>query len=257
MQNLIRISLLPLVATLILSLAGVTYAEDGSAETSVTVGATTSRSKPRPTPLQVMQEKKARLLENARSIRQNLRGDLQEERAETRVELRAATSGPERRDIIKGSLEDRKEVRADARAEIKGNIKERLQALIKTHVGSIIRRLGAAFKQFDNIIERIDSRIQKLKQRGVDTSSVEASLSTSASLVATAKENAGALSTLVGSVSESSDAASVKEQLRTATDKATASVKAAHRALLETAKMLSAIIRASASVESSSSTEEN
>ena len=120
-----------------------------------------------------------------------------------------------------------------------------------------MRRMNAALNQFENIVTRIESRIEKLKARGVDTASVEASLSTSVGLVATAKVDVQALSTLVASVTESSDAASVKEQLRAAIDKATGSVKAAHRALLDTAKALSALVRVSAEAEASTSTETN
>ncbi len=263
MQNVLKISLLPLIAAVIFGLAGIVYAEDGTAETSasaevtMTVQATTTRPRPRPMPLQVMQEKKAQLREGVRGAVQDMRGDLKEEHLETRVEMRNATSGAERRDIMKGSVEDRKEIRGDARAEIKGNIKERLRALVKTHVGAAMRRMNTALNQFDNIIERVDSRIEKLKGRGIDTASVETSLSTSVGLVATAKADVQALSTLVESVNESSDAASVKEQLRAAIDKATASVKAAHRALLDTAKALSALGRASTQADTGTSAETN
>lgn len=262
MQHVLKLSLLPLIAAAILGFTGIAYAEEGSsgetgasADVTMTVRATTTR--PRPMPLQIMQDKKAQLRGDIRDVRQEMRGDLKEERLETRVEMRNATSGDERRDIMRGSVEDRKEIRGEARLEIKGNIKERLQALVKTHVGAVIRRTNAALNQFENIVTRIESRIEKLKTRGVDTASVEASLSTSVGLIATAKVDVQALSTLVASVTESSDPASVKEQLRAAIDKATASIKAAHRALLDTAKALSALVRVSAEAEANTSTETN
>ncbi len=264
MQNIVKISLPPIALAILLGFTGMAYAEENSsgetsasAEVTMTVQATTTRPKPGPMPLQVMQEKKGELRQRAKDVRQEMRGDLKVERLETRVEMRNATTGAERRDIMKGSVEDRKEIRGEARAEIKGNIKERLQALVKTHVGAVMRRTNAALNQFDNIVTRIESRIEKLKARGVDTATVEASLSTSAGLVATAKVDVQALSTLVASVTESSDAASIKEQLRAAIDKATASVKAAHRALLDTAKALSTLVRASATAETSASVESN
>ena len=243
MQHIAKISLLPIALGMLFCLAGIAYAEENGSGTA-TVQATTTR--PRPMPLQIMQDKKAQLRGDIRDVRQEMRGDLKEERLETRVEMRGATSGPERRDIMRGSVEDRKEIRGEARLEIKGNIKERLQALVKTRIGAVIRRTNAALNQFDNIIERIESRIEKLKARGIDTASVETSLATSVGLVATAKTDVGALSTLVASVTEASDPATIKEQLRVAIDKATASVKAAHRALLDTAKALSTLVRASA-----------
>ncbi len=255
MQTIVKLGVFPLAAVFALSVAGVAHAQDAGAQMNVTMEATVRPA--RPMPLDIMLEKKAQLRGDIRNVREEMRGDLQVERVETRVQMREAATGTARRDIMKESIEDRREIREDARAEIRGTLQERIQALVQTHIGNALQRMKTALGRFDNIIDRIESRIEKLKAAGTDTASVEASLATSASLVATAKADAQAVSDLVISVKAASDTASVKEQLRSTIEKATASIKAAHNSLFETAKKLSALVRASAEADTNATVETN
>lgn len=236
MQNILKVSLFPILVAVVLGFMGVNFAhaeETGaSAEANVSVEATLP---PKPNPLQI--------------IRANLRENIKEHRTEVLTDLKNATAGAERRGVMQDARDDR--------AEFRANIKERLQTLMRTHIGWIIHRLNAALNHFDNIVTRIESRIEKLQARGVDTASVEASLLTATGLMATAEIDVQALSDLIDSVTPDSDPATVKAEIRAAIEKTTASVKAAHRALLATAKMLTELVRTSIEVHATSSVEVN
>ncbi len=236
-----------LASILLVGGAQVAQAQEAEVEAEVEISAqaTTSRPSlpqrpPRPQPLM-------QLREDARERIIDLREGMQERRAEIRVDMQNASSGEDRRTIIKEMRENREEIR-DRAQEIRGNIKERLQVLVRTHVGAVVKRSENALNMFDNLVNRMESRIEKLKERGADTASVEASLSASVALITTAKANLGGLQTLVASVQESSDPAVVKAELRVAIEKVTASIKAAHASLLATARSL-AQLSASTSAE--------
>lgn len=237
---------IPLAAMLIL-MSGVVfaYAQDDSIE--IQAGVRVETPTPRPRPLQLLHDKRIELQQNARDAVKEIRQDAKNIRADVRLDIKAATTGAERRDILKDAREDRADVRA--------SIKTRLQGAVRANLGAAINRLHAATKGFDSLISRMESRIEKLKGRGIDATSVEATLSTAVSLTATAKADAEALSSIIGSVSDESDVASVKAQIRSGIEKATASTKAAHQALLKAAQELSALVRANAgSAEASGST---
>lgn len=220
MQRTLTFSIAPLLAALlIISFAGIVRAQT-SAEVDVEVKATTSG------PLRLLNQK-----------RLELKADIRTQYEETREGWKSASTTDERR----GLLEDRKEFRE--------NIKERLQVLVRTHIGSAIARLNAAIRHFERFTDRIESRITKLEERGMDTTSVEASLATAISLTATAKADVDALSTLVASVTAESDPETVKAEIRAAIQKAVESVKAAHKAFKETVRELAALVKASVEVE--------
>ena len=231
--------ILLIVSVLIFASASMASAQDTSVETSASVETNTGGQLPqKPRPLQLLHDVRA-------NVKNTVLGEIRDMKIETRVDLKVATTGAEKRAVVQDARGEFKEVRS--------NVKERLQALFRTHLGSAIARLNAALRHFDNIVERIESRIEKLKGRGVDTTSVEASLATSVGLIAVAKADVQALSDLLSSVSPTSDPETVKAGVRAAIEKATASVKAAHRSLVDTAKQLAALVRASVEINSTTS----
>jgi len=217
----------PLAAALLLagSVAPAFAQIDGSIEIQATTRAGTST--PRPRPLQLLYDKRMELQRDAKTIRANVRFD-----------IKAATTAAERRDIRTGAQEERKDTRA--------GVKARVQAVMRANLGAALMRLGAANKSFDALIRRMQSRIGKLNDRGVDTASVEATLSTAISLTAEAKADAEAFFGVIGSVTDTSDVESLKARIRAAIEKATASAKAAHAALLKAAQELAALANAGA-----------
>ena len=208
-----------------------------SASTEISAEVQTAPLKTRP--LQLLREKSMELKEKARTQVEDLKDEATEIRTNVRIDLKNASSGPERHDIVR-----------DARTELKANLKERLQALFRTHLGSVIARLNIALQHFNNFVSRIESRIEKLQERGVDATSVEASLTVAVSAIATAEADVEALSSLVSSVTDASDTETVKAEIRATINKAVESVKAAHRALVATTKDLVALVRASATINS-------
>lgn len=158
-----------------------------------------------------------------------------------------ATNSPEERMRVQEAR--------DRAQELRGSLRDRLHALTQTHLGNIVHRLNAALERFNNLIARIESRIEKLQEREIDTESVEASLEISVRLVAGAEADIQALERLIESVSDSDDAESVRAEIRAAVRKAIESIKAAHRGLLSTAKMLVALVRTSPGVDISTATD--
>ena len=235
--------LLLLTLALIFASASTAFAEDVSAEASVSAEAKVeagSGGKPRP----------LQLLNNVRTnIKDKAQRELREIKVETRADLKTASSSAEKRAILQDAKEGRKEIR--------GDMKERLQVLLRTHLGSAIARLNAAVRHFDNIIERIESRIEKLKDRGLDTASVEATLKVAMDAAAVAKVDVQALSSVGASITASSTAETVKTEIRTAVKKAMESVKVAHQALLKTSRELSALVKVSAQINSTTTVDTN
>jgi DNA repair exonuclease SbcCD ATPase subunit len=86
----------------------------------------------------------------------------------------------EKRDENKQRRQDRlEELRRDVREKVatrQAQAKTRVLEKIKEIFGKIINRYNAALARLDTISERIASRIDKLNEKGVDTSEAEAKL---------------------------------------------------------------------------------
>ena len=78
----------------------------------------------------------------------------------------------EKRENFQEKKQDIYEKIATRQAEVKQHVVEK----IKNVFSKILRRFNAALKRLDKIAQRIATRIDKLKARGVDTSSAEAAL---------------------------------------------------------------------------------
>lgn len=64
-----------------------------------------------------------------------------------------------RTDIVRGQIEERRD-------EIRNQLRDRIKNLL----GNIKRRMNAAIERIGNIADRIESRVEKLSERGVDES---------------------------------------------------------------------------------------
>lgn len=229
---------------LILGFASITFAD-----TDVSVTAEVDVETKPLRPIQLLREQHENI--------QKMQDDIKRTRMEAVMEVKSATSGLDRKEIMQTARENQEGTRQEMR-DARETFRERLQTLVKTHIGTIVRRLNAALEHFDSLVARIESRIEKLQSEGIDTAPVEASLAISVNLVSAAKTDTQALVSLIDSVQDTSDADSVKTAIRAAIQKATESVKAAHRGLLSTAKMLVALVRTShvdTSVETSAQVE--
>ncbi len=251
MQLTLQRTLLVALGVLLIAFGTVSFAhaEDDatvqvSAETTVQVDVRTATGTPpkfRPgAPFQNKQLKE---------FKENAKDAIKDVSAKARIEMRAASSSGEKKNIMENLREKKEDLKNDRKEKMQ-SFKERIQLLARTHIGASINRFTAAINHFENIAERIESRIDKLNDRGINTVNVEASLKTAVDLTATAKADVAALKTLLNSVTDTSDPATVKAQIRAAIEKATASIKAAHQALMKTARELSALVRASGGINS-------
>lgn len=249
-----------MLAALILAFgsASIVSAEDASVETDTSVSAETEVTvdvrptlplKPRPAQILHNRQLKA-FTDNAQDAIKNVRKNIRDLPIKAGLEMRvASTSGEHKNNIIENLRKKQAEFKGERKAKVE-NLKERIQALARTHLGGAITRLSAAIRHFENIAERIESRIEKLNERGIDTASVEASLEAAVALTATAKVNVGALKDLINSVTDFSDPETVKAEIRAAIEKATASVKAAHQQFIKAARELSALVQTSIEINS-------
>lgn len=178
------------------------------------------------------------LLRQQRATIDQVKDEMRVRQLNVTSDVKTASSGPERRAIMRERREQNEETR-----DIRGTFRDRLHALVQTHIGGIVRRFNTALDRFDSLVERMESRIEKLQDEDVDTANVEASLAISVGLVDEAKVDVQAVVDIVESVTDESEGDSVREELRRAIREAIQGVKTAHRGLLSTAKMLVEIVR--------------
>jgi len=134
-------------------------------------------------------------------------------------------------------IQDFKEKVATRQSELRTKTVNR----IKTYFSKILRRLTAAQTRLDKIEDRIASRIDKLKEKGVDTSKAEAALiqaenagSAAASAIDNAQLEIGAIDAQSATVREAVSAA------KTAVKQAKQALVSYHKALVAAIRQLKA-----------------
>lgn len=140
-------------------------------------------------------------------------------RADTNVQVRTTGQAPER----KGS-----------EAETGGDFK----SILRVHGGVIKNRFRLAVSQMNGLLMRIDSRLGKMAETGVDIT-VAGKAKTDAELaVDKAEADAQAVADFVANVPDGSDRATVKAELETKLRTANTSLKAAHEAVMKAVRAL-------------------
>jgi|GEM_PF-2062578 len=168
------------------------------------------------------------------------------------VKVKAGMEGGARMDVLK-------ERNASSTEPRRG-----LKALLLTHGGVIKNRFRLAIEHMNNILQRMDSRLGKMADEGVDTSA-SAKLKVEAEVaVDKAEADAKAVADYVAGVDETDDRATVKTELAAKIRAAHQSMKAAHEAvrkavksLVDLAKAQKPKVDANASVETSVEAETN
>jgi hypothetical protein len=177
------------------------------------------------------------LKQRAKEIRDGAQGARVELRQETRADFKAATSSDERRGVIKDFVSDRIDI-AKNRLASSTALRRDMKAAIRWHGGLIRERFAVAIRQFDKIVARIESRIDKLQAQGVATATAEAELDIAKLAIIEAKADVQAVADFVGSVEDATDRSAVKAELQALIRTAHESIKAAHAALVKTARLL-------------------
>ncbi len=130
------------------------------------------------------------------------------------------------------------EQRQELRQEQQSALRETIQQRIINLSANMSNRMEAAIERFYNIIGRLESRIGKLKQTGVDTAIVETKLREATQLLAEAKTKLNNIDNLVYSATTSTQPKSDWKIVRETYLETGRLIRASHQALRETVALL-------------------
>lgn len=186
--------------------------------------------------------------ERAQQIKQNAQG--------VKPILPRATSTMEKRDAAKNALEERTDA-ARARMASTTDIARGIKALILMHGGQIKNRFHLAITHLENILTRVDTRLDKMKTAGIDVSSVETLNTNAKTALIKAESDAKAVAEYVASVSDSNDRTNVRKELQSKIAIAQDSLKKAHAAVKEVVAALTKLAKSNNAPRGSASSTGN
>lgn len=190
-----------------------------------------------------------------KSKKLDVRTTLQEKRAELES----------KRENAKEKLEEKKAERAEKmeekRAEKTKRLEERAKKRIDAYVERISKRLTVALERMDKIIGRVESRIAKLEEkftdRGLDLSDAKRLLNEARDEVASAREDVSAVGGAIEGALNTDNPKESFSVIRELIKDAVASVKSAHRALVEAVKSVKASVEPNNTESSDDTTDTN
>lgn len=168
-----------------------------------------------------------------------------EERMEKRDEMKANI------EVRRGEMEEKREQMEERHEEMKEKIKERRGEMLKRMSTQMITRMKAAIERFTKLSDRVDSRIAKLKEKGVSTATAEANIAIVRTKILEAKaavslaEASIASAVTVANAGEASSSTPVDagKPVRDALQKARTAVVDAHKALVTALTSLKANVK--------------
>jgi hypothetical protein len=165
------------------------------------------------------------------------------------VKIVASTSRPlpagmekrmEDRDDVRAKMMQNSSSTAGRGAEMREKMAERRGEILKRITNQMILRMNAAIERLTKLADRIDSRIVKLKEKGVDTAKAEANIAIARTKIAAAKAAVAAAGNGVESASIQADASASSTKpsdpgrtVREALTQARTAVFAAHKAIVD------------------------
>ena len=246
----------PLAACLLIALFASPAIAETETEIEIEGSATIETGTPGAPPMKPLDVIKAR----AQQIKQGSQNAKKEWRSETEAEFENAERG-EKKEVLKEAWGERKEIAKDRFASTT-QLARGVKALALMHGGVIKNRFNLAVSHLNGLLDRMDARLEKMTAAGVDTAAVVTLHTSAEGAVAKAEADANAVADYLATVNESSDRATVKTELQAKVKTAQESLKAAHKAVMDTVRALVALAKenkpdgdADASVESSSSVE--
>lgn len=244
----------PLVACLLVAF----FASPAIAETEIEIegSATIETGTPGAPPMKPLDLIKAR----AQQIKQGSQQQKKEWREDTKGEFEDAERG-EKKEVFKEAWDDRKEIAKDRTASTT-QLARGIKAAMMMHGGAIKNRFHLAINHLNNLLGRIETRIDKMAAAGVDTTAVADLHADAKTAVVKAEADAKAVADLVATVDDSSDRAAVKTEMQAKIKTAQESLKAAHKAVKDTVRALVQLAKENkpdvdASVETSTTVETN
>ena len=160
----------------------------------------------------------------------------------------------ERRDEMRNKLKERasstRENIEERRGEMRTRMQERRSDILKREAAQVIKRMHAAIDRFTKIADRIDSRITKMKEKGVDTGKAEASVAIARTKITEATAAVANAEASIASAADNADASAsttassdAGKPVREALQKARVAVEAARKALVEAVESLRANVK--------------
>ena len=187
--------------------------------------------------------------------------------ANTTTENKSGPSDERKLELFRGgststeittSTENRSpEQRQELREEKKAALREIIQQRIINLSANMSNRMEAAIERFYNIIGRLETRIEKLKQSGVDTASAAAKLREASQLLAEAKTKLNNIDGLVYSATTSTQPKSDWKVVRETYQEAGRLIRASHQALRETVALLKTAVSEKGLQKSAAVTNDN
>lgn len=163
----------------------------------------------------------------------------------------------DKRETIQETIDAKRAQLASSTKERRDEARDRAKERILMIAGKIAERLQAAVDRYNGMVERIESHIDKLKDRGVNTTEMEAKLAVAVDEISDAQDSVDAL--IVALETSVDDDATVKENFARVRDlikETTEQLKEAHRALVEVIVSLkaSAALRTATTTPSTATT---
>ncbi len=227
---------------------GIALAQDTGVETETSVemqAPPPAGSQPPMKPIDALRRAK----EAQQGIRTDARDARQDWRAETRAELQGAAPG-ERPGMMREAGSERMQIAKDRMASTTG-LRMKMKAAVDRHAGLIRERFSNAITHLEKLMARIDSRITKLKDEGVDVSAVVALQTDAESAIVSAQADIKAVRDYMSNVTDQSNRETVKAEIEPLIKSAQESIREAHSAVRNLVKSLVDLNKAnkSASVE--------
>ncbi len=132
--------------------------------------------------------------------------------------------------------ERREEIRTQTEekvAEIEARKKANLEKAWSNYANAMLRRFNFAISWLETMEERINSRIAKLKEGGVDTTEAEAFMASADEAIESAKEAATSLEDAISSALESENPAVEIRNARPLVEEARLAIRTAHSEMVK------------------------
>lgn len=134
--------------------------------------------------------------------------------------------------------EERVETRQAVRADRQAALSEIRQQRILNLSANVSNRMDAAVARLFSVIERLETRIVKMKEVGLDTAAAEAKLREAAEQVASARALLSNIDTLVYNATTSEQPLTNWQEVRTTYQEVARLIRASHQSLRETIALL-------------------
>lgn len=196
--------------------------------------------------------------------REDLKAEMEQKREEIKNQMEAKRDEMEqKRENIKDQIETKREEIKDKMEERRETalsvIKERLDKFSE----NVVKRFNAAIERLETLANRIDSRIAKMEEEGLDVLNAKELLSIAEVKIETAKTSTAGISLesqAVVSDSDTSSTTTIKanfDTLRRQIETAKTDIKAAHTALVDVINTLKPGLRKATSTATTTEAEDD